>query len=151
MASEQPCLANSLNCFNKDFYYLGEQQADIQSDIYLCVEAQSSNVNGEFGVDSGPPRRLHSFLSCRKLVTVIAAAAFQLLPICFISSASLPRLLVSLIVYFWIASLQVGLGPRQIISFSRLGKIIKWLFFFCLNCTCIVTSCEGLRIANANI
>ena len=93
MASEQPCLANSLNCFNKDFYYLGEQQADIQSDIYLCVEAQSSNVNGEFGVDSGPPRRLHSFLSCRKLVTVIAAAAFQLLPICFISSASPPCLL----------------------------------------------------------
>ena len=93
MASEQPCLANSLNCFNKDFYYLGEQQADIQSHIYLCVEAQSSNVNGEFGVDCGPPRRLHSFLSCRKLVTVIAAAAFQLLPICFISSAAPPCLL----------------------------------------------------------
>ena len=62
MASEQPCLANSLNCFNKDFYYLGEQQADIQSDIYLCVEAQSSNVNGEFGVDCVWTAETASFL-----------------------------------------------------------------------------------------
>ena len=54
-------------------------------------------------------------------------------------------LLVCLIVYVWIASMQVGLRPRQIISFSRL------VVFFRLNCTCIVTSCKGLRIANVNI
>ena len=34
MASKQPCLANSLNCFNEDFYYLGEHFESVR---YLSV------------------------------------------------------------------------------------------------------------------